>query len=202
MMDKVEHDFSAIEQALAQNAAPMRMRERIGKGGMAGLVILAAGIAVTLASLGIGKGIFWAKEDKIVEVEKTIEVPVEKIIEVEKIVEVPMPVPSLPQVPPQTDAKVVRNYTIFQNIEVPVIAGKYNDDWFVTAGHNYETSQQRIYDNAYCYATSLVDGVSIRVNLSTKSNAGIVTDEVDLGAVKMGVDEAELRQMRNLCPYL
>ena len=47
-----------------------------------------------------------------------------------------------------------------------------------------------------------VDGVSIRVNLSTKSNAGIVTDEVDLGAAKMGVDEAELRHMRNLCPYL
>ncbi len=202
MMDKVEHDFSAIEQALAQNEAPMRMRERIGKGGMAGLVILAAGVAVTLASLGIGKGIFWAKEEKIVEVEKTVEVPVEKIVEIEKIVEVPVPAPSLPQVPPQTNAKIVRNYTIFQNVDVPVVAGKYNDDWFVTAGHNYETSQQRIYDNAYCYATSFVDGVSIRVNLSTKSNSGVVTDEVDPGAAKMGVGEAELRHMRNLCPYL
>ncbi|WP_433990400.1 DUF2924 domain-containing protein [Sulfitobacter sp. TBRI5] len=30
----------------------------------------------------------------------------------------------------------------------------------------------------------------------------IVTDEADLGAAKMGVDEAELSQMRNLCPYL
>ncbi|WP_216601864.1 hypothetical protein [Ruegeria sp. HKCCD7296] len=201
-MDKVEHDFSAIEQALAQNEAPMRMRERIGKGGMAGLVILATGMAVTLSSLGIGKGIFWAKEEKIVEVEKTVEVPVEKIVEIEKIVEVPMPAPSLPQVPPQSNAKIVRNYTIFQNVEVPVVAGKHNDDWFVTAGHNYETSQQRNYDNAYCYATSFADGVSIRVNLSTKSNVGIVTDEVDLGAAKMGVGEAELRHMRSLCPYL
>ena len=33
-----EHDFSAIEQALKQNEAPMRMRERIGRGGRAALV--------------------------------------------------------------------------------------------------------------------------------------------------------------------
>ncbi len=202
MMDKVEHDFSAIEQALAQNEAPMRMRERIGKGAMAGFVIIAAGVALTIASLGIGKGIFWAKEEKIVEIEKTIEVPVEKIIEVEKFVEVPMSAPSLPQVPPQTNAKVVRNYTIFQNVDVPVVAGKYNDDWFVTAGHNYKTSQQLIYDEAYCYAISLIEGVHIRVNLSKKSSAGVITDEVDSGAEKMGVNKADLRQMRGLCPYL
>ncbi len=202
MMDKVEHDFSAIEQALAQNEAPTRMRERIGKGAMAGLVILAAGVAVTVAALGIGKGIFWAKEEKMVEVEKIVEVPVEKIFEVEKIVEVPISGPSLPQASPQTNAKIVRNYTIFQNVDVPVVTGKYNDDWFVTAGHNYKNSQQRIYDEAYCYAMSFIDGVYIRVNLSTKSNAGIVTNEVDLGAEKMGVNKADLRQMRDLCPYL
>ena len=169
---------------------------------MAGLVILAAGVAVTLAALGIGKGIFWAKEEKVIEVEKIVEVPVENIVEVEKIIEVPVPAPSLPQVPPQTNAKVVRNYTIFQDVDVPVVAGKYNDDWFVTAGHNYATSQQRNYDEAYCYAYAVIDGVYISVDLSTKTNTGIVTDEVDLGAVKMGMDEAELRQMRNLCPYL
>lgn len=195
-MDKVEHDFSAIEQALKQNEAPMRMRERIGRGGMAGLIILATGIAVTLAALGIGKGIFWAKEEKIVEVE----VPVEKVVEVEKIVEVPVPAPSLPQPPAQSGGtRIARNFVIFQEIEDQKIGSR---TWDIVVGHRYATSEQATYDEAYCYATTWTDDIQTRIDVSFKVPNQRPTEASSYAAAqKLNLGETDIAEMLSLCPY-
>lgn len=194
-MDKVEHDFSAIEQALKQNEAPMRMRERIGKGGMVGLVILATGVAVTLAALGIGKGIFWAKEEKIVEVEKIIEVPVEKIVEV------PVPAPALPQPPArQGGTKIARNFVIFQEIEDQKIGSR---TWDIVVGHRYATSEQTTYDEAYCYATTWTDQIQTRIEVSFKTAAERPIEAHSLAAAqKLNLRETDIAEMLALCPYM
>ena len=104
MTTETQLDYSAVEQALAQNEANSRMRIMAGKG------VLAGGVMLGLGGLAIAAAWAWqiAKDPKIEE--KIVEVEVEKIVEV--------PAPQMPQVTPQSSGtKIVRNYVIFQNVD-------------------------------------------------------------------------------------
>ena len=191
MSDETHNDYSAVEQALKQNEAPVRMRERVGRGLMAGAVILAIGVAIPLAALGIGKAIHMAKEEKIVEVEK--------VVEVEKIVEVPAPMTALPNAPvPEVGTKITRNYVIFQDVSQTV----GGEDMTITTGHDYASSEQETYDRAFCYTQKNVNGMDVRISLSTKLPGSLPQNALDLGWQNAGLSSADLAELRNLCPYL
>ena len=138
---------------------------------------------------------FWAKEEKIVEVEKIIEVPVEKIVEV------PVPAPALPQPPTrQSGTQIVRNFVIFQEISDQKIGSR---TWDIVAGHRYATSEQTTYDEAYCYATTWTDDIQNRIEVSFKvpDKWPIKANSVS-AAEKLKLRESDIAEMLALCPYM
>lgn len=173
-------DYSAVEQALAHNEAPARMRIMAGQG------LRALAVLIGLSTLALAAGYAWhlAKEPKVETVEK--------------IVEVPVPGPNLPQPPKQEDStKIVRNYVIFQHVAADMVQNGLS----VNAGHNYENSKQATYSDAFCYVAKGQNGSLIRVELSEKEpNKKPVIVPGDNKALNLAT--SDMAELRALCPYL
>ena len=183
MTTETQLDYSAVEQALAQNEANSRMRIMAGKG------VLAGGVMLGLGGLAIAAAWAWqiAKDPKIEE--KIVEVEVEKIVEV--------PAPQMPQVTPQTSGtKIVRNYVIFQQVDI-------ENDWRIETGHEYGSSEQIDYDYAWCHARGQYNDIDVRIHLSNKMPSGDIIEDADFTAAKkIGLTSADLDEWKTLCPYL
>ncbi len=173
-------DYSAVEQALAQNEAPARMRIMTGQG-LRALAVL-AGLSVLALSLGYS----WhmAKEPKIETVEK--------------IVKVPTSAPRLPHAPLQeSGTKTVRNYVIFQHVAADVVQNGLN----VNTGHNYENSEQATYSDAFCYVAKSQKGSLVRVELSRKL-PGKKPETMPGDSAVLNLTSSDMEELRSLCPYL
>ncbi len=173
-------DYSAVEQALAQNEAPARMRIMTGQG----LRALAILFGLSLLALSVGYSWHMAKEPKIETVEK--------------IVEVPTSAPRLPQAPLQEGGtKIVRNYVIFQHVAADMVQNGLN----VNTGHNYENSEQTTYSDAFCYVAKQQKGSLLRVELSRKL-PGKAPETVPGNSSVLNLTSSDMAELRSLCPYL
>ena len=179
-----EVDYSAVERAMAQNDAPARMRLLAGQGIRAFTVLIGVGIAAVL----MGWGWKLAKDPKIVEKEV--------VVEKEVIVEVPASAPVMPQVS-EPENEVVRNYVIFDTRKAKV-GGK---DYIVTVGHNYDTSTQKNYSDAFCYTNLMKDQMQVRIELSRKMPGEVAVVQFDGGATRAGLSGDDVNKLRAECPY-
>ena len=175
-------DYSAVEQALAHNEANARMRIMTGQG-LRALAVAAAIVAVVLAA-----AYAWqiAKKPKIETVEKIVEVPVET------------PAPILPTVPEQTGGKVVRSYVIFETVDADTVSPGLS----VHVGHDYASSKQETYDNAYCYVARRDGGAQTRIDLSTKLPSGRPVPVPFSNGRALNLTASDMSELRALCPYL
>jgi hypothetical protein len=107
--------------------------------------------------------------------------------------------PFLPQAPMQTGGEnpVVRKYVIFESVDVDTVG----EGLSISAGHNYASSKQATYDDAYCYVTKMLNGAHTRVDLSIKLPDAIPTGVPGNGA-ELNLTDADMAELRALCPYL
>lgn len=176
MQLETKHDYSAVEQALAQNEAPAKMRIMVGHG----LRALAIGIAVSTVILSAGYA-----AQMVMNKEPAVPQPVEQV--------------ELPDPPTRTseDNPIIRQYVIFESVEADMI----RDNLSVVVGHNYASSKQGTYDEAYCYASEISNGAQTRVDLSTKLPDASPT-LVAGNAARLGLTNEDMKELRALCPYL
>ena len=106
--------------------------------------------------------------------------------------------PGFPIVPP-APGKVARNYVIFTHQPV-LIGGK---QYSVDVGHNYASSTQDTYDDAFCYAMTNVRGITARLELSSKNGPSELSKPAfDRSAEAIGLTNADLAALRGKCSYL
>ncbi len=72
----------------------------------------------------------------------------------------------------------------------------------IVTGHNYASSEQGTYDDAFCYTRKDVNGLDVRIDLSNKLPGNLPQDAEATGWQKAGLSSANLAELRSLCPYL
>ena len=205
--EHITHDFIAVQKHMDQMQGLHRMRLLIGHGIRTAAIIVALGIAVPFSAIGIGYGIHLSQEAQAGP--SGAEGPVGPRGPKGERGPTgpngtagndasPAEEPKFPVTPPVT-WKVARNYVIF-NSQPALIGGKtYN----VHVGHNYATSTQDTYDDAFCYAMTEVTGISARLELSHKSSPSEPPKpEFDRSATAIGLTSANLTTLRSKCSYL
>ncbi len=202
--EHITHDFTAVQRHMEQMQGIHRTRQIIGHGIRTAAIILALGIAVPFSAIGIGYGIHLSQEPQVGP--SGPEGPPGPKGErgptgprgVAGNDASPAEVPKFPVTPPVT-WKVARNYVIF-NSQPALIGGK---TYSVHVGHNYATSTQDTYDDAFCYAMTEVRGITAKLELSHKSSANEPPKpEFDQSATAIGLTSANLTALRSKCSYL
>ena len=145
-----------------------------------GLRALAIGVAVSMLILSAGYA-----TQMVMKQEAAVPQPVEKV--------------ELPDVPKRTSEAnpIIRQYVIFESVEADMI----RQDLSVVAGHNYASSKQTNYNDAFCYVSKYRDGALIRVELSVKEPNTQPTFVAGNGG-QLGVTNEEMKELRALCPYM
>jgi hypothetical protein len=202
--EHITHDFTEVQRHMEQMQGPHRMRLLMGHGIRTAAIILALGIAVPLSSIGVGFGIQLGQEQQVgpsgpegppgPKGERGLTGPRGAAGNDAS----PTEEPKFPVTPPVT-WKVARNYVIF-NSQQALIDGK---TYSVHVGHNYVTSTQDTYDDAFCYAMAEVRGIAARLELSQKSSPNeLPKPEFDRSATAIGLTSADLTALRGKCSYL
>jgi hypothetical protein len=199
--EHITHDFSAVEKHMEQMQGSHRMRLIVGHGIRTAAIILALGIAVPLSAIGIGYGIHLNQEPQVGP--SGPEGPVgprgPKGERGTPGRDAPPSEESKFPIRPLVPGKVARNYVIFIT-QSAIIGGK---TYSVDVGHNYATSIQDTYDDAFCYAMTEVTGISARLELSHKSSPSEPPKpKFDRSATAIGLTSADLATLRSKCSYL
>ncbi len=195
--EHITHDFIAVQKHMDQMQGFHRMRLLIGHGIRTAAIILALGIAVPFSAIGIGYGIHLSQESEIgpsgpegprgPQGERG---PAGKDGPTAEA-------PGFPIVPP-APGKVARNYVIFTEQPTQIGGKQYS----VHVGHNYASSTQDTYDDAFCYVMTNVKGISARLELSDKSGPSEPPKPVfDRSAEAIGLTKADLAALRGKCSY-
>ncbi len=198
--EHITHDFAAVQKHMEQMQGPHRMRLLIGHGIRTAAIILALGIAVPVSAIGIGYGIQLGQETQVGP--SGPEGPVGP--RGPKGERGPAgndgPAAEAPKFPvaPPVPGKVARNYVIF-NSQPALVGGK---TYKVHVGHNYASSTQDTYDDAFCYVMTNVKGISALLELSDKSGPSEPPKPVfDRSAKAIGLTKADLAALRGKCSY-
>ena len=201
--EHITHDFAEVQKHIEQRQGPHRMRLLIGHGIRTAAIILALGIAIPVSAIGIGYGIHLSQEPQVGP--SGPEGPPGPKGErgptgprgVAGNDASPTEAPKFPVTPPAT-WKVARNYVIF-NSQPALVGGK---TYKVHVGHNYASSTQDTYDDAFCYVMTNVKGISARLELSDKSGPSEPPKPVfDRSAKAIGLTNADLAALRGKCSY-
>ena len=67
---------------------------------------------------------------------------------------------------------------------------------------DYASSEQNTYDRGFCYTTKDVNGMNVRIELSTKAPEKLPQNAQAICWQKAGLSSANLAELRSLCPYL
>ena len=98
---------------------------------------------------------------------------------------------------PKAAPSIKSSVTVFKQKYVPGLGSKFSD---VFVGHNFSTTNDPIWTNAYCYVSVFHGDETIRVNLSNIQN---FNDKITLKKhnTNMRVSRSEFEMAQKVCPY-
>ena len=177
---------------------------------------MATGVAVAIAALGIGLGVWFglhAGEGSRVIARETYPVPGPTITVTPepKPFAVRQPIvtdaPSVspiakaePSIPPDPHTPVV-NYTKFASQKIAL----FGHEWDLQAGHQFASETQTDWDAAWCYLSTDIGGITARVDLANRQHSSsspigpIAPSDV---LQRIGLDEQQASELAAQCPWL
>lgn len=198
---QVRHDLSMVERAVevVSDRAAIPIGRAEAENRRVRLLAearrtLAVGCAIAIAAIGLGIGVGlalgWSDTRAQIPSETArIRAAVSRIAD------------GLPASVAPAGVEPTMNFSIFRNVKVSL----FNRQWFLSAGHHFDSSEDESWAHAWCYTEKESDGVVMHMEFATRSAPGSAPrsqPQKPQSLRAFGLTAEQVRQLAGHCPWL